>query len=1183
MPALSFEPPSSRVAAPIDPWLGRAAGDHLLLERIGSGGMGVVYEAVRKGDGRRVAVKMLAPELLGSAEARTRLAREARAAASLRSPHAVRILDQGEQDGWPYIVMELCRGEDLAARLAREGRLTADATIAIVGEAASALDEAHAAGIIHRDLKPENVFLAREGERELVKLLDFGVAKLRGAALPEATKTRTGALVGTPHYMSPEQADGRRPIDHRSDLWSLAVIAFRCLTGRLPFDSDALGDLLMQIMSYPLPSPSALDPRLPRALDAWWTRAAARRPGDRFGSAGEMARGLREALAVEGPAASPDLARTVPRPGDRAGGERTVSAEQPPQVLLGRPMPFVGRAREMAALTGMFEECQSGPVAQAALVVGAAGIGKSRLRQELLRDLARRPKPPEVWIARGDAESAGSPFGLIARALRREAQVLDGEPAALQRAKLEARFRPLLPPEGRARALLFLGEMCRVPAPEGAAQELATARESPGILSDHIQRAFEDLVASGSRDRPLVVVLDDVHWGDRPSLDLCDAALRNLPDAPLFVLGLGRPEVTATFPDLWAERRLETLRLGALLPRQCEAVVCAVLGDAVDEGALGELVERSAGNAFFLQELIRNHADGKRDAPPETVLAVLEARIARLDPAARQLLLAGSLFGRVFWAEGARAALAEVVSASAIDAAIETCVRRETLVRHRTSRLAGQTEVAFRHSLVRDAALAMVPDEARAAGHLRAAEWLERAGEHDGGILAEHFERAGRPARAIDAYARAAAQALEGNDFARAVERAERAVRCGASGDVLGALRSLQAEAHGFRDEHEAAMDRGCEAMRLLAPGSAPWCAAAAVAARAAASRSDRAQVRRIAEGVLGLRVDGATPHQVTCAARVASCLLAAEERADGERLVEHAERLAASPGATSAAASAWLRHAFAWRGFSRGDVAENLSQERLAVEAFERAGDERNAAYLQVGLGHAYREVGLLDEAEATLRVALRVAARLGLPNILLGARYTLASVLLGLDRSAEAREHAEAALAGFLAKSGALRIGYARAELARALVACGDLTGAEAEARAACVVLEGAPRRARACARRPRGRAPRRGRSARSAGPRARGDGDPRAERQHPRGRDRGAAGPRRGAPRDLSPRSARRREGGRTEAPRARRPHRSRRAPPELPRADPRERGDPRPRRAGVKGTSRHGATFAVAALA
>jgi serine/threonine-protein kinase len=191
--------------------------------------------------------------------------------------------------------MELLDGEDLGHRLERLGRMTPAQLIPIVSQVCRALTKAHQVGIVHRDLKPDNVFLVRDDDREIAKVVDFGIAKLQSTQL-QGSNTRTGSMLGTPYYMSPEQAQGTKAVDSRSDLWSLAVIVFQCLTGRFPFESEALGDLLVKIIVSPIPMPSQMAPGVPPGLDRWWERAASRDAAGRFQTAKEFSDSLIAAL-----------------------------------------------------------------------------------------------------------------------------------------------------------------------------------------------------------------------------------------------------------------------------------------------------------------------------------------------------------------------------------------------------------------------------------------------------------------------------------------------------------------------------------------------------------------------------------------------------------------------------------------------------------------------------------------------------------------------------------------------------------------------------------------------------------------------------------------------------------------------------------------------------------------------
>jgi serine/threonine protein kinase len=271
------------------------AGRFRLERKLGEGGMGEVWTAIHMTLDVPCAVKFIHAEAASNIVARARFEREAKAAAKLRSAHVVQILDYGVCGEVPYIAMEYLEGEDLRERLRRQLRLSPRDTVRIVSEVGKALAKAHGAGIVHRDLKPENIFLVKDEDGEVAKVLDFGVAKQTQSL---EAHTTTGALLGTPYYMSPEQAQGTKAVDHRSDLWSLAVLTYRCLTGELPFQSQALGDLLIKIVMGPMPVPSQVVADLPPAFDQWWKCAAQRDPDHRFQSAKELVSALRVALGI---------------------------------------------------------------------------------------------------------------------------------------------------------------------------------------------------------------------------------------------------------------------------------------------------------------------------------------------------------------------------------------------------------------------------------------------------------------------------------------------------------------------------------------------------------------------------------------------------------------------------------------------------------------------------------------------------------------------------------------------------------------------------------------------------------------------------------------------------------------------------------------------------------------------
>lgn len=285
-------------AAPVAPYPGQLIGERYRLEEwLESGAMGSVWRAEQVRLRSPAAVKFLDPSLIEYPEMHDRFLQEARSAAAVQSAHVIQIFDYGREAGIPYIAMELLRGENLDARLARRGLLTPRELNQIFSQVALGLGAAHALGVIHRDVKPGNIFIERQGKHEVTKLIDFGIAKVQESALrvSQIVGTVQGTVLGTPQYMSPEQLRGRSNVDHRTDLWALGIIACECLTGRHPFPGTTIGDVTVQICAEQPPAPSTLG-RVPEGFDAWFFKAVSKDPADRFESAAEMSDALTRIL-----------------------------------------------------------------------------------------------------------------------------------------------------------------------------------------------------------------------------------------------------------------------------------------------------------------------------------------------------------------------------------------------------------------------------------------------------------------------------------------------------------------------------------------------------------------------------------------------------------------------------------------------------------------------------------------------------------------------------------------------------------------------------------------------------------------------------------------------------------------------------------------------------------------------
>ena len=265
------------------------AGKYHIDRLIGRGGMGAVFQATHAAIGKRVALKFLRAQPTRDSDATTRFQREAKAASLAESPHIVQIFDSGRSErGLPFLVMELLTGEDLRARLRREGRLDAETTVRIAVQVLKALREAHAAGIVHRDLKPDNVFLcARDDEPSFVKLVDFGISKLQQRTGVD-TLTHEGAVLGTAFYMSPEQAQSFPDIDGRTDLFSVGAIMYEMLAGEPPHSGPTYEAVLIAICTRDAADVREKVPAIPAELAEVIARALRRDRAERYGSASEM-------------------------------------------------------------------------------------------------------------------------------------------------------------------------------------------------------------------------------------------------------------------------------------------------------------------------------------------------------------------------------------------------------------------------------------------------------------------------------------------------------------------------------------------------------------------------------------------------------------------------------------------------------------------------------------------------------------------------------------------------------------------------------------------------------------------------------------------------------------------------------------------------------------------------------
>jgi predicted Ser/Thr protein kinase len=954
--------PASDLARP-----GALLGPYRIVRRLGRGATGVVYEAEDPQLSRGVALKVLAP-LRGSDDERgRRFRREARAAAAVVHPNVAAMYGVGHDRGLDYLAMEYVAGATLREAMRRHGGPFEIAEVARIGEAiASGVGRAHELGIVHRDLKPENVMITDAGT---VKVLDFGLAKLLAAPTgardelvwSSHTMTFDGHILGTPAYMSPEQAKGR-PVDARSDVFALGVVLYELVTASRPFRGETAVELFIAIDRDEPPPPSTLNPRVPPALEAIVLRCLRKSPDERFATCREAADALHRVSSGEDPAlaavvsgaelrlasivcvtlppadssaaaalsqeraalvdllagyganatvfaggslvatfllqptgaraatdlavraarcafavqdAAPDaaiviatgrtlLAGSTPtgEAADRAAAlatgatgaailldelsaglldgrcrvrelgagvfalDRAVLAADETRPLLGRPMPCVGRDAELATLDIALGACRDDGAPRAVLVLAPPGQGKTRLCHEWLRRTEAGTDPPLVLVGRADPVR-GAAGGLLAQALRPALDVAEGAAPDEARGALLAAVRRGVPAPDTLGVAEMLGELCGVPFPDEGRVVLRSARGDPPTMAEQVELAWLAWLRATCAARSLVIVLEDLHWGDARTVSLVEAALRDLAEGALLVLALARPEVDERFPELWAGRA-QRLVLGPLGRKASERLARSALGATTDVAVIKRIVQLSEGNALFLEELVRAAAEDSGGGAPRTLMAMLQARIERLAPEERRVLRMASVLGERFRDGDVGTLLG--VDERKLNGWLRGLAQREVLAAHRGG---ARAEHQFRHALVREAVYGTLPEPERRALHHAAAEHLAQV-VAEPAIVAEHFERAGLPVRAVPFYRDAARRALENFENHDCIRLTRRGIKCGAESEVRGVLLAVNASAHFalniFDDAHASAL----EAMSLVQPGTWAFCESTGIAIAAA-------------------------------------------------------------------------------------------------------------------------------------------------------------------------------------------------------------------------------------------------------------------------------------------------------------------------------------------------------------
>ncbi|MCG8425504.1 MAG: protein kinase [Proteobacteria bacterium] len=578
------------------------AGRYVLQAQAGTGAVGSVYRARDLNTGGEVAIKFLRQQV---AQQDRRLARESTLLRTLRHPAIVGFLDSGRIAGRKrFLVMEWLDGIDLKVRLERDS-LTIAESLHLAGRIASALAFAHSHGITHRDIKPGNIFLPH-GKVEDAKLVDFGMA---GWADATQTFTRPGSRLGTPLYMSPEQIRGSADLGPLTDVFSLGCVLFECLTGEPAFSIFSARnekELFTHILDDELPTVCTMAPSVPRSVEnlvqCMMAKERTLRPmSDQIGEEVDKVAGLLDKHVLQW---KPPLAEKRAQTG--------TSAQHSIHVVVAAShsaTPFIGRKRELSILLRAVNDCIEDEQAQALIVTGPPGFGKSRLCRELTGQLGRQGEDIGIWMARVGKLPSDSQLPAIAAFILSATGMAERMPGPSSRHLLRDYFTRYLSVEQSDHAIRVLTELFGAARPDDDTVEPKTVHGGVKTVRQELRRVFRDLLEAETRHHAVILFIDDLQWADRASVETLDQLMSDLAERPLLVLAAGRPEYRELFPDLWSEHLATEIRLGRLTQRAAETMIRSLLGNDVPPERVTELVERARGSPFYLQELARNAAE----------------------------------------------------------------------------------------------------------------------------------------------------------------------------------------------------------------------------------------------------------------------------------------------------------------------------------------------------------------------------------------------------------------------------------------------------------------------------------------------------------------------------------------------------------------------------------------------
>lgn len=732
------------------------------------------------------------------------------------------------------------------------------------------------------------------------------------------------------------------------------------------------------------------------------------------------------------------------------------AARDQERLLLGKPTECLGRDAELATLERLFEQCADEQVLRTVLVLAPPGLGKSRLRHEFLRRLQRKHPTFAALIGRGDPMKSRSAYGVLADAVRHHCGITDTQAPTDLRARLNSGLGLEEPLDGSSLLLDFLAELCGLHMSTTNNPVLRAAQQNPRIMTEQIEQAWFEMLRRMSKAAPLIILLDDVHWSDPLTIRLLELTVRRLREQSIMLLALGRPEILESHPNLWAGM-VHLMPLHPLPRRVAERLVKRALGAELPGNRVAEIVDQAGGNPLFLEELIRAGAQQQTGKLPETVAAIIQARLSRLPQSVRRVLRAASVFGQSFPGEGVTELLASFGQPELVRDGLQELIREEIIEMPTQPGSGEHATYRFRQTMVRDAAYELLaPDEA-ITWHALAAQHLVAAGLRNAVILAEHFRLGNRLEQAGTYYAQAAEDAFDVGGIEAAQALVERGLALRIQAVDRGTLMAVRVMIGAWNSQYVECFELGLEAIGLLIPGSRAWSRVYYGVLTAAAFVRPAMLSTLIEQFMSHPPATDVTPIDITTTAEGAMLMLLIGERRGAERLASRVEVYRKDLAAKEHLAWCHL-HALE---YSLCDLVNKQPAQacQAGLLSMEEA-RESKFFVMQFVMGGFYgrslMDMGQHEKALRVLQENLSTCERIKHDGTGLDyARMWLAYVLATCGETTEALQQADALCTQLLTCVNPSLIGITRSSLSRLAVRRGDLETAINEAQAACQIL--------------------------------------------------------------------------------------------------------------------------------